>query len=266
MSSIVVTTPFNIDLEFRVATFAKRVSATLIDILVISAYSFVLWKFIISPLGLNPESGETTLIILVSVPAFLYHLVCETLLNGQSFGKKALGIKVMDKKGNEPTLSQFLIRWILGFSNYILFVIPYIVYLIIVSGGAFIFALVFIFIFYLPDVMSVALTASSQRLGDLAAGTVVIDQKPETGINDMIYLDIEEEDYTPVFPQVMRLSDRDINGIRNLLAMKNAAREVESYMIDVCQRIKKLLVIETDLTSREFLQQLLRDYNYLTRK
>lgn len=266
MSTLVISTPFNIDLEFRVAPFMKRVWATLIDMLVISAYAFVVIRFVLMPLTSVSDMAETTMVVIISVPTFLYHLLMEVFFNGQSIGKKVVGIKVMDKEGNEPTLSQYLLRWILGFSNYILFAVPYIIYLVIMSGGAYVLLLVFVLIFYMPDVISVAISSKSQRLGDLAAGTVVIDQKAVTGIDETIYLDIEEDNYQVQFAEVMRLSDRDINGIRNLLALKSNTKEVDHYMIDVSQRIKEVLSLESNLPPNEFLRQLLQDYNYLTRK
>jgi hypothetical protein len=115
-------------------------------------------------------------------------------------------------------------------------------------------------------VLSSALSKHGQRLGDLVAGTVVIDQHYRTHIEQTIYLEFEEESYQPVFPEVMRLNDRDINGIRNLLATKGTNRDTEIYMQQVAQRIREVLKLETALEPKALLQQLLQDYNYFTRK
>jgi len=243
----------------------KRVWASLLDMLVVSVYAFVVFRFILIPLDAPESMGQTLVILLVSIPAFLYHLLMEIFFNGQSVGKKLVGIKVMDKSGNEPTLSQYLVRWLLGFGNYAMMSVPYVIFLVIISGGAYIFAMISLLTIYLPDVITVAATGKSQRLGDLAGGTVVIDAKAETSINETIYLEIEEPNYEAKFPEVMRLSDRDINGIRNLLALKSA-RETDQYMIEVSYRIKEVLSIQSDLPPNEFLHQLLQDYNYLTQK
>lgn len=243
----------------------KRVWASLLDMLVVSVYAFIVFRFILIPLDAPESMGQTLVILLVSIPAFLYHLLMEIFFNGQSVGKKLVGIKVMDKSGNEPTLSQYLVRWLLGLGNYAMMSVPYVIFLVIISGGVYIFAMISLLTVYLPDVITVAATGKSQRLGDLAGGTVVIDAKAETSINETIYLEIEEPNYEAKFPQVMRLSDRDINGIRNLLALK-AARETDQYMIEVSYRIKEVLAIQSDLPPNEFLQQLLQDYNYLTQK
>ena len=121
-------------------------------------------------------------------------------------------------------------------------------------------------ILYLPDFLCVMISAKSQRIGDIAAGTVVIDNNYRSSIGETIYLQIEDAAYKPVYPEVMRLTDRDINGIRNLLNVKRPTRDTEHYMIDVTQKIKSVLGIESDLYPTDFLKQLLKDYNYFTTK
>jgi len=103
------------------------------------------------------------------------------------------------------------------------------------------------------------------RLGDLAADTVLIDNRRQTHLHDTIYLEIEEDQYTAVFPEVMKLTDRDISGIRNLLSTKRT-KDSEIYMAQIAGRIKEVLNLQTNLVPEDLLRQLLKDYNYLTRK
>jgi hypothetical protein len=67
-----------------------------------------------------------------------------------------------------------------------------------------------------------------------------------------------------VFPQVMRLTDRDINGIRNLINSKQTGKDPEMYTAQVAEKIKKVLSLETSLEPHDLLVQLLKDYNYYT--
>src|SRR5690606_27205221 len=113
-------------------------------------------------------------------------------------------------------------------------------------------------------VLATALSKHTQRIGDIVAGTVVIDEKAQTQIRDTSYIDLNEIDYQPVFPQVMQLSDRDINGIRNLLDIKTKSHDTETYTEQVKNRILEVLKIETELEARSFLNQLLKDYNFLS--
>jgi hypothetical protein len=64
----------------------------------------------------------------------------------------------------------------------------------------------------------------------------------------------------------MRLTDRDINGIRNLVYTKRPGRETEAYMEQVAEKIKTVLGIESNMFYVDFLEQLLFDYNYYTTK
>ena len=262
MSIVTIATPFNIDLEFKTAGFNRRFLAWLIDLLVICAYNYIVVYFILRPFDMGSDTATILFILFTALPSFLYNLLFETFFNGQSIGKKAAGIKVLSKNGNEATFSQYLIRWLLGFGNYIMYAMPYIIEAAIRNPG-YIFFIAFVMFFYLPDLLSFGVSSKSQRLGDIAAGTVVIDNKYDTSINETIYLDIEDDSYIPLYPQVMRLTDRDINGIHNLL---NVKKDNYSYTVQVALRIKEVLNLQSDLESSEFLHQLLRDYNYLTRK
>ena len=213
----------------------------MIDMIIVYAYILIVERYLIRPLNIYESLGTTTSILLIAIPAYSYHLLCEVFMNGQSIGKKALGIKVMDLNGNEASLSQYLLRWAFRLFDMV----------ITLGAGA---------------VLSAALSKYSQRIGDMLAGTVVIDQRAQTGLNETIYLELEEEHYQPMFTEIMQLSDRDINGIRNLLDSKGTGKDTEIYMIQVAQRIREVLKIETDLEPGAFLEQLLKDYNFLTRK
>lgn len=239
MNVITVTTPFNIDLEFRIAPFHKRLLAWLIDLLIIYTYIYLLHRYIVIPMDVFAAFGDTATILFIIIPAYSYHLLCEVFWSGQSIGKKAMGIKVIDLSGNEPGLSQYILRWLFRIFD-----------MLITLGAA--------------AVLSAALSRYSQRLGDMVAGTVVIDKNYVANINETIYLELEDESYVPSFPDVLKLSDRDINGIRNLLNTKGSGRDTELYMAQVTGRIKEVLKIETDMEPRAFLERLLQDYNYLT--
>ena len=95
----------------------------------------------------------------------------------------------------------------------------------------------------LPDIISIAVSKHSQRLGDLAAGTVVVDTKYKMDIHETIFMDLQGQTYQPVYPEVLKLTDRDINGIRNLLSGKLNA-DTENYMLRVAYRIEEVLNIK----------------------
>ena len=111
-------------------------------------------------------------------------------MNGQSIGKKIIGIKVIGENGGRPALHQYLIRWLTRPFDF--------------------------FFFGLVGLLTVVLSKKNQRLGDMAAGTLVIKTKIETDINDTVFFELNDE-YKPRYQQVMRLSDRDMNTIKGVL-------------------------------------------------
>jgi hypothetical protein len=101
-----------------------------------------------------------------------------------------------------------------------------------------------------------------QRLGDLLAHTLVINTTKKESISDTVFLDVEHS-YVPSFPQVMQLSDRDINALKGIL---DTAKKRHDYNLAemASQKIKSHLKIDTPLSPYDFLETLLKDYNYLS--
>ena len=94
MSIIQISTAFNIDLEFELAAFHKRLLAYMIDFIVLIAY-LVSMKYVLYngfSIGLHDNIGLDILVI--SLPMLFYSLLTELWMNGQTFGKKLMSIRV----------------------------------------------------------------------------------------------------------------------------------------------------------------------------
>lgn len=257
MSLIQIATPFNIDIEFEIAEFHKRLLAYLIDFVLLLIYLFGSATFLFGTIRLGSENlGFGILVVLL--PMLFYSLLTELWMGGQTVGKKIMKIKVVSLDGGEATLGQYLIRWFLRFYEWSF---------IIISTFYFNIFLGFILLFIggIASIIIISVTAKNQRLGDLAAGTVVVNTRTRLTIDDTIFIDIRKTDYKVMFPQVMRLSDRDINTIKGVLTQ---ASKRNNY--DMCHRvaskIKEVLQIESDMYVDQFLEKLLEDYNYLATK
>lgn len=240
--------------------------ASLIDLLLMLSYSYVVLFLVLPGIGELRAAGLAVIgqevyiveLFAVLVPLTMYHFLFEWLMNGQSPGKWLTGIRVVSRDGSTASISQLLLRWILFLPNYFI--------LSITNAGSPLFFLVVVFILSIvavPDMIAIAVSDRSQRLGDIAAGTVVVNSRYNANINDTIYKDLVDVDYKPMFPQVLRLSDRDINGIRNLLAGK-MNREREIYLSRVAYRVENLLEVKMNMLPQRFLEQLLMDYNFFT--
>src|SRR5690606_12144860 len=168
MAIATVPTAFNIDIEFELAGFGKRFLAIATDALLLSLIMYAAYM-VLDAMNFKLHELEASVeMLLILIPAFLYHLIFEILMNGQSPGKKIVGIKVISMTGSNPSISQYLIRWSLGLGNYIFFSIPYIILLIFYNPLIFFPIVIVLAFFYLPDLICAGVSKKSQRLGDIA--------------------------------------------------------------------------------------------------
>ena len=111
MNTISIVTTQNIELDYDLASLGDRIIGRLLDGLVIAGY--VIGLILLIGFG-NIEqffSNNGWITIIIILPIVLYDLLSELLLNGQSVGKKVMGIKVISLNGAQPALSQYLLRW-----------------------------------------------------------------------------------------------------------------------------------------------------------
>lgn len=101
-----------------------------------------------------------------------------------------------------------------------------------------------------------------QRLGDILAHTVLINTRQKEKITDTVFLEVSEK-YTPLFPQIMQLSDRDINALKGIIDTAKKQKD-QTMASKAAEKIKTHLQIQTSLPPAEFLEVLLKDYNYLS--
>jgi uncharacterized RDD family membrane protein YckC len=259
MGLLHVKTTFNIDLHFETAQFHRRFFAWLIDIIIIGIYQFVMELVVGSSMSLTDaeEFGITT--ILFFIPVITYHFFFEMFMRGQSPGKYLMHIHVVSLTGKSPSVSQLWLRWLSRFIDFgFLWGLICLAQLQFVLGALLIIASIISFVVYVSS-------PANQRLGDMIAGTTVVSKKLPYSLHDTIFKDLDMRTYQPVFMNVLRLSDKDINIIDNIVKHNNQS-SIENYLEGVAEKIKKALDIETDMPSDMFLETLLRDYNFLSRK
>jgi uncharacterized RDD family membrane protein YckC len=243
MSQLVINTSFNIELGFELAPIHKRIIASLLDLFIMVVYVFTVFEILhtsFSKLIENDNKYSAFLYFLLFCPILFYHLLSEIIWNGQSIGKRLLGLRVISIDGNNPSLSQYALRWFLR-------------------------PIDFAFTSYIGGLICVAVTKNGQRIGDLAAGTTLVSNKLPYRIDQTIFKNITSETYTVTYPQVMRLSDRDLNTINNVL-QQHSKNNMAQYVASIANKVKAVLDIESDEDATIFLEILLRDYNFLSQK
>ncbi|MBC8034242.1 MAG: RDD family protein [Chitinophagaceae bacterium] len=238
MNTIKITTSQNIELEYQLAGLGERIVAGIVDTLVIFSYLILIVLVAYVTNTFNMFDDKEWMVLLFFAPVLFYHLLSELLLNGQSVGKKVMNIKVVSLDGAPPTLGQYLIRWVFR---------P--VDLIITS--------------YACAVLCIAISERKQRLGDMVAGTTLIRTIPRTGLDDTIYAPTPVIDYTVSFPDVIQLSDKDMQLIKEVIVNVNkTGNSVLAY--HTADKIKQTLNINANMDPMHFLHVIIADYNYLT--
>ncbi|MBK9099949.1 MAG: RDD family protein [bacterium] len=242
MSTIEIQTTQNVNIEYPVASIGERIVAAIIDVLIMVGY--VLAVFFLFIWLLNATEGSAFYFpvaygVIFFLPVFFYHLLCETFLNGQSFGKKIMKMRVVRLDGSQAGIGSFFLRWILSPIDYFLY-------------GA-------------VGIVTMLVNGKGQRLGDLAANTTVVKLKTEAKLDDTI-LRTTPINYEIKFPQVTALSDKDIAIIKEVLDMNYKNPDIFLYeqMLQKTKAvIEKKIGISSTLRAITFLDTILKDYNYL---
>lgn len=147
--SLEVRTPEGISFAVPLAGPVSRLLALTLDFLVILAAQQVLNKIVQSFPKVAADYGSAFGILMVFVFAGVYPMLAEWFWRGQTIGKRLFHLRVIDATGLRLEPAQVIIRNLLRY----------------VDGLP---------VFYLVGSMTSMLNRRMQRLGDLAAGTVVV--------------------------------------------------------------------------------------------
>jgi uncharacterized RDD family membrane protein YckC len=238
MQTVPIQTAQNVTIEYETAGVGERILAAMVDYIIIFSYAFAIF-FAYLYIEKYIKDIAVVYFILLALPVVCYDLICEIAMDGQSFGKKLIGIKVVKLDGTQPSVSSYLLRWILR--------------IIDIS-----------FLWGAVAVLTILLNGKGQRLGDIAAGTTVIRLKQSVKISDTILVPIDDN-YRPAFPEAGRLDVRTVTIIKEVLDFAKKNRRTRAAE-DILARTKAKLEGTMGVTSRtepkEFLEAVLKDYNY----
>lgn len=248
MQTIDIRTTQNVTIEYELANLRERMLAFFIDALIIGILYFALIFLLLGAFGsVLLESGILFYVLYGLLPVvgfMMYQFLSEVLANGQSWGKRAMSIKVARIDGLEPGLSDYFLRAVFQLVDSLL------------SFG----------------VLAALLISSSpknQRLGDMTANTTVIRTRTSARFQLQDILKISSiQDYTPQYPEVRRLTEQDMLLIKHLLSRQrqynNPAHEMA--IKEAVERIRIVLELEHIPKNKiDFLKTLIRDYIVLTR-
>jgi uncharacterized RDD family membrane protein YckC len=233
MDNLQIRTTQNVDIEYEVASIGDRILATLLDYLFFIAY--LLLVFLIVGIAARYNGVNQIILLLFLLPIIFYDLLCETFMEGKSFGKMIMKIKVVKIDGTQANFGAYLIRWLFRIIDTRLFM-----------GGL--------------ALITILLNGKGQRLGDMAAGTTVIKMKQKVKLSDTILSAVKPE-YHIVFNEVQRLSDNDISIIKEVIEMSRRTNNSEAIK-KLAAKTKDVMQVTSDLPDHKFLITVLEDYTH----
>jgi uncharacterized RDD family membrane protein YckC len=159
-----VVTPENIAIDYEIAGIGSRSLALAIDLLLQSLFIaglFLLLNFLkidLSSLQNGPEDFDRSVVGAIAITVLFlitvgYFIIMETVTNGQTLGKMALRIRVRKELGYPPNFWDILLRNIIRPIDFLPF-------------------------FYTIGFITMFLNPKCKRLGDYAAGTIVVKEMP----------------------------------------------------------------------------------------
>lgn len=151
---VVVATPEHVTFRLETAGLGSRFLAQLLDCMVLAAVLIALGMAGVAfgQLSGNRVAAALGFAVLGVLAICLYWTLQEALWSGQTLGKLALHLRVVDTRGGPLAVSQALIRNLLRLID-------------------------FLPLYYAIGMVAIFATARNQRLGDLAAGTVVVRER-----------------------------------------------------------------------------------------
>ena len=241
MKTIEITTAQKVSIQYELAPLGSRISAFMIDMLVLIGLMIIL--NLIGGLVIDGEAYMYFVILVILPTLLFYTLASEILLNGQTLGKRAVGLRIIKLNGEPAEAFDYVLRWAFRFID--------------IWGSA-------------GSVASLMISSSghSQRMGDLLSGSTVVRTKAsrQFRLEDILSL-AQKEDYEPKYPEVLNLSEQDMLFVKRVLdrhkKYKNEAHK--QVILDLSEHLAQQLEVPLLKNRLDFLRQLLLDYIVLTR-
>ena len=238
MGKLAINTAQNVNLDYKLIGLGERSVAFLIDGIILITYITVM-ENLVALSEIFDADGWTRrgFLGLIILPAFFYSVICHIIFSGQTIGKMIMKIKVVRVDGSPTEWYNLFVRWMLR-----------IIDLWIFSPSI--------------GILSILLSDKKQRIGDAAAGTVVISIKKRHKISSTILEEIND-DYQPVYSNVTQLTDKDVRIIKEAYTISKKNNDFKTLTL-LKTKICDTLGIETQQYDVQFIDTILKDYNFYT--
>lgn len=234
-----INTPENVAFGYQVAGIGSRFLATLVDTLIIfflQVVVMVAYSVIINVLDADPSSsGSAWVAAIMGLVIFLfywgYYVFFEMLWNGQTPGKRWTGLRVIRADGTPITLSESFIRNLTRLVDFL--------------PAA-----------YGVGIITMFIDKQSRRLGDLAAGTLVVHDRAPITIQELSVkrtVNYGMQSLKPIsiegFP-IERLTNDDLGLIEDFLSRRDQLTHRETLAIQILNTLHTRLGLPLPSMSR----------------
>jgi uncharacterized RDD family membrane protein YckC len=234
-----INTPENVAFGYQVAGIGSRFLATLIDMIIITllqivvivTYYFIQYLFDIDPTGVGSAWVAAVMGLVIFLFYWGYYIFFEMLWNGQTPGKRWTGLRVIRADGTPITLSESFIRNLTRLIDFL--------------PAA-----------YGVGIITMFIDKRSRRLGDLAAGTLVVHDRAPISIQSLSVkraVNYSMQGYKPIsldgFP-IERLSNDDLSLIEDFLSRRDQLTHRETLAIQILNTLHTRLGLPLSTISR----------------
>jgi uncharacterized RDD family membrane protein YckC len=240
-----IPTAQNVIISYPLANFGERLLAMGIDLFI---YCVVLSLLLAGSFLLAAKLDvEWLYLVLQLMPFWLipfYFGLQEMFSRGGTIGKRAMGIQVMKVDGSQAKWSEIWIRSLCLLPD-------------------------FFFSFGTVGAILLNTIPRRQRLGDMAAGTIVVKSTTDQILlRDLLSIQTTNN-YTPMYPQVRNLTEKDMVFIKQVITRADSNRNAAhtDVVVELSERLRELIGLDAipHNDRMEFLRALIRDYVVLTR-
>ncbi len=249
MADIQITTTQNVKIKFKAAEIGERILGWLLDSIIKIAYiSVIAWflfsltdigKFLFEDVAGKDNWSMFAIIIIIGSPVIFYTLILETFVNGQTLGKRIVKTQVVKIDGYQANFTDYLIRWIMRIIDVNLFM-------------------------GIIGLAAIGSTKKQQRLGGIASGTAVISKKNKINISHTILEELNEN-YTPIYISVIKLSDNDVRIIKENYKRAQTTGDQKTLLTIKNKIVQVIGEKPKDSNIVKFIETIIKDYNYYTR-
>ena len=232
-----IVTGQNVHIEQTAASLFLRGLAWVIDILVLVFFQFIGFSLGLAiSAAIKSETVTIVFFILFEVIILSYPLLMEVFFHGQTLGKKVCSTQVVRVDGTDPTLSDYMLRWILLFIDF-----PY----------------------CLIGMVFIIFTKNSQRLGDLAAGTTVVNKHQYGDLyNDLRLFEYAEKNYKPKYPEAANLSSGQAEVLESSFEIENWNKRALFHQRLAAKIVEMLKIDQGNLSDAFFIKKVYTDFQY----